>query len=275
MKRQDINQQINEEILSGGGRTRALGTRSVLHNLADSTLNTSDHPQFTETPLASGSSNTYTAAYSEPITGYESGYLYKIDFGTANTGASTLNINSLGQKIIRRSNGSDLEAGDLEGVVLLAYTGSVFQLVGGTSMSSGDLVHRTGDETIDGVKTFEEIPVLPDADPEEDNEAVRKKYVDRGIGEIQEELTEVKMALESIAVEYTDRFEWEGDTIAIDEIEYPCVTLSHAPDKILSAHIDHVYVYSDEYAIQDNRLAFSFSNLVEGDIIEILYQSLS
>jgi len=178
MKRQDINQQINEEILSGGGRTRALGTRSVLHNLADSTLNTSDHPQFTETPLASGSSNTYTAAYSEPITGYESGYLYKIDFGTANTGASTLNINSLGQKIIRRSNGSDLEAGDLEGVVLLAYTGSVFQLVGGTSMSSGDLVHRTGDETIDGVKTFEEILVLPDADPEDDNEAARKKYVD-------------------------------------------------------------------------------------------------
>ena len=43
----------------------------------------------------------------------------------------------------------------------------------------GDIaVLRTTNQTIDGVKTFNNIPVLPAADPTEANEAVRKGYVD-------------------------------------------------------------------------------------------------
>jgi len=36
----------------------------------------------------------------------------------------------------------------------------------------------TGNQTIDGIKTFNYIPVLPNSDPSSDNEATRKAYVD-------------------------------------------------------------------------------------------------
>ena len=43
----------------------------------------------------------------------------------------------------------------------------------------GDIaVLRTTDQTVNGVKTFESIPVLPSSDPTNANEAVRKAYVD-------------------------------------------------------------------------------------------------
>jgi len=41
-------------------------------------------------------------------------------------------------------------------------------------------VKLTGAQSIDGVKTFTSIPVLPASDPTTDNEAVRKLYVDTG-----------------------------------------------------------------------------------------------
>ena len=39
-------------------------------------------------------------------------------------------------------------------------------------------VKTSGDQTIEGVKTFTSIPILPDANPTGQNDAVRKKYVD-------------------------------------------------------------------------------------------------
>jgi hypothetical protein len=46
---------------------------------------------------------------------------------------------------------------------------------GGTASS---YVGLTGDETIEGIKTFDSIPVLPSTSPTLDNHAARKKYVD-------------------------------------------------------------------------------------------------
>lgn len=40
------------------------------------------------------------------------------------------------------------------------------------------VVHLTGNETVAGTKTFSTIPVLPASNPTQDNQAVRKKYVD-------------------------------------------------------------------------------------------------
>lgn len=41
-----------------------------------------------------------------------------------------------------------------------------------------DMVSTTGAQSVGGVKTFTDIPVLPAADPTDDNEAARKSYVD-------------------------------------------------------------------------------------------------
>ena len=44
--------------------------------------------------------------------------------------------------------------------------------------ADGRFVHLIGDESIAGIKTLTSIPILPGVDPTQDNEAVRKAYVD-------------------------------------------------------------------------------------------------
>jgi len=41
-----------------------------------------------------------------------------------------------------------------------------------------DNVKTTGDQSIDDVKTFTSVPVLPASDPTTSNQAVRKSYAD-------------------------------------------------------------------------------------------------
>jgi hypothetical protein len=44
------------------------------------------------------------------------------------------------------------------------------------------VVDKSTAQTVAGVKTFSSVPLLPAADPTQDNEAVRKIYVDTGLG---------------------------------------------------------------------------------------------
>ena len=80
--------------------------------------------------VASGT-NTY-AANIQGITALVEGLSVKIKFQNANTGASTLNINGLGAKEIRKSNGNALSSGNIKAgqICHLVYTGSNFQLLG-------------------------------------------------------------------------------------------------------------------------------------------------
>ena len=52
-----------------------------------------------------------------------------------------------------------------------------------TTLTNADKqnVKLTGAQTVNGVKTFGEIPILPETDPESDNQAARKAYVDAQI----------------------------------------------------------------------------------------------
>lgn len=58
--------------------------------------------------------------------------------------------------------------------------GNIKQLTSGgkLNISSDEAVLLSGDQTINGVKTFTSIPILPSSDPTQDNEATRKAYVD-------------------------------------------------------------------------------------------------
>ncbi|MCF6461505.1 hypothetical protein [Clostridium sp. Cult3] len=80
--------------------------------------------------IADGANN-----YTTLINGIASlveGMSVKVKFTNANTGASTLNINGLGAKSIRKSSGDELSKGDIRAgqILHLVYTGSVFQLLG-------------------------------------------------------------------------------------------------------------------------------------------------
>lgn len=75
--------------------------------------------------------NTYTATIAN-ITALVEGLSIKVKFTNANTGASTLNINSLGAVSIKKGNGNDVVSGNIKSgqICHLVYTGSVFQLLG-------------------------------------------------------------------------------------------------------------------------------------------------
>lgn len=79
---------------------------------------------------ASGT-NTYIATIAG-IAALTEGFSIKIKFTNANTGASTLNINGLGAKDIKKGNGNDLGSGNIKAgqICNLVYNGVNFQLLG-------------------------------------------------------------------------------------------------------------------------------------------------
>ena len=64
--------------------------------------------------VTTGSADAYLATISPGPTAYAARQRYTLTINATNTGASTLNINSLGIRTIKRLDGSDLEAGDLQ-----------------------------------------------------------------------------------------------------------------------------------------------------------------
>ncbi len=77
-----------------------------------------------------GSANAYAVTLSPAAASYVTGMKISTKIANANTGASTINVNSLGTKSIKRMNGSALLANDLLAgqVVFLVYDGTNFQL---------------------------------------------------------------------------------------------------------------------------------------------------
>lgn len=74
---------------------------------------------------------------------------------------------------------SDGGAVSLGGTVTINVDeGDGLQITGGQVAVDNTVVRTSGVQTINGVKTFGSIPVLPASDPTQANEAVRKAYVD-------------------------------------------------------------------------------------------------
>lgn len=86
-----------------------------------------------------GSADTYAIAPSPGISAYAAGQQFRWKVGNANTGASTLNVNSLGAKNILWPDGTALSAGDLpaNAIVETVYDGTQFLLQ--TFSNAGDL----------------------------------------------------------------------------------------------------------------------------------------
>lgn len=82
-----------------------------------------------------GTSNTYVIAPSPAITGYTTGAIFTFKAINANTGVSTVNINSLGAKTIKKNVSTDLAANDILANQLIAveYDGTNFQLISSPS----------------------------------------------------------------------------------------------------------------------------------------------
>lgn len=88
---------------------------------------------------ASGT-NTYTVTVAPVPTSYISGDVYIIEFTNANTGPSTIDVNSLGVVTIQRNN-SALGGGEIESgaTIELIYDGTYFQMVSALSLTGTDV----------------------------------------------------------------------------------------------------------------------------------------
>ena len=107
--------------------------------------------------VASGT-DTYTASYGS-YAGYVLGDSFEVLFTNANTGASTININSLGAKALKKNGTVALDAGDIQAgsVKILTYDGTNFQITAvGTvnttgTPSAGQMAGFTDADTIQGI----------------------------------------------------------------------------------------------------------------------------
>jgi len=82
--------------------------------------------------VATGSANTYAVTLNPAPSGYVDGMAIAVKINVDNTGASTLNVNGLGAKPIKKPNGNDVSAGNLKAgsVYTLRYNGTNFILQG-------------------------------------------------------------------------------------------------------------------------------------------------
>ncbi len=88
-------------------------------------------PRFLSHATDTGAANAYAVAPSPAITAYATGQMVTLKPVNANTGASTINVNSLGTKNIKTLAGSDPDSGMLAttGVYTLVYDGTNFILM--------------------------------------------------------------------------------------------------------------------------------------------------
>jgi hypothetical protein len=86
-----------------------------------------------------GTANAYAANLSPAPTGYLAGLFAVLRIANTNTGPSVLNLNSMGNKNIVRSDGSPAIAGDIQQNVLMCfmYDGTNFQMVWNYKVAGG------------------------------------------------------------------------------------------------------------------------------------------
>jgi len=87
-----------------------------------------------------GAADAYAITLAPAITAYAAGQQFTFKAVNANTGASTLNVNSLGAKNILKNNDVALASGDIEAsqIVTVVYDGTSFQMTSHTGNAISD-----------------------------------------------------------------------------------------------------------------------------------------
>lgn len=92
--------------------------------------------------FTAGGTNTYTVTVGAGVSAYPSSgdqLAFDVLFTNGNSGSSTLNVNGLGAKTLKKSVSTNLSSGDIlaGGIYRVAYDGTNFQIVGGLSSGGG------------------------------------------------------------------------------------------------------------------------------------------
>lgn len=97
-----------------------------------------------------GTANAITATAAVSMSAYATGQRFAFIVGTTNTGATTLNLNSIGAKTIKKNATQDVSAGDLlAGTVAdVYYDGTYFQILSRQSGAPAFAVYRGGNQAV-------------------------------------------------------------------------------------------------------------------------------
>jgi len=142
-----INQAINKDGSNAFTGAANLGSQKITA-LADGTAHTDgiNAGQIQDGGLIfqatdSGSANTYAIALTPAVTAYVAGQVFHFKAANASSGASTLNVNALGAKNIKKKNDQDIAAGDIEqnAIVSVIYDGTSFQMLSQLGTSAGSM----------------------------------------------------------------------------------------------------------------------------------------
>jgi hypothetical protein len=146
---QDMADGINST-LEKSGSNAATGNLNIGSNrltaVADGTAKTdaatvnqiqSNGPAFQATDT--GTANTHVIALTPAITAYAAGQEITFKAGAASTGASTLNVNTLGAKALKKLHDQDIASGDIESgsIVTAVYDGTNFQVTSQLATEGG------------------------------------------------------------------------------------------------------------------------------------------
>jgi hypothetical protein len=154
---QDLADGINDT-LEKSGSNAATGNLDIGSNrltlVADGTAKTdaatvnqiqSNGPAFQATDT--GTANAYVVALSPAVTAYAAGQAITFKAAAASTTASTLNVNTLGTKAIKKQNDQDIASGDIESgsIVTVVYDGTSFQMT--SQLASASTTSPGGSDT--------------------------------------------------------------------------------------------------------------------------------
>lgn len=103
-----------------------------------------------------GSSNAYTASANQVLTAYYSGLWLKVKASFTNTGAATINVDSLGAKALKKGGTTDVAAGDIvqDRVYDLVYDGTNFQVLGADAVRAGNPNTFSATNTFSAAQAF-------------------------------------------------------------------------------------------------------------------------
>jgi hypothetical protein len=112
---------------------------------------------------ATGSANTYQVTLNPAPTAYVDGMAVAVKINVQNTGASTININGLGAKSIRKPNGNNVSAGNLRvgSIYSMRYNGTNFILQGSDSAGNATPGDVLSGKTFSNNEDTELIGTMP------------------------------------------------------------------------------------------------------------------
>lgn len=107
-----------------------------------------------------GAADAYTLTLAPAVTAYTAGQIFIAKIHAANTGASTIDVNGLGAKTIKKNNDVDVAAGDIETdqIVVLGYDGTNMQMlsqIAAQLMSAADAATLTNGSNADALHTHD------------------------------------------------------------------------------------------------------------------------